>query len=357
MTTAALHSMQLPRPIQEEQVEPLLASDGFSFRRVFYPMGFAVEIETNQAEILAAAEESWGEQDAIAVPRQIAGALKLRVGVTPSSSSECPPKTSVRANGHLLSIIADIENFSVCDLQQGVAFGWVTEAALHHRHYLRYHFLEATVMCLLTGSRVTPVHAACVSLNGFGLLLCGESGAGKSTLAYACARAGWALTTDDASYVVWHSDQPHVRGNAHQVRFRPSARDLFPEIRDRELTPRTDGKPSIEVPTSELPGIVKAPQAVVHAILLLKRRAEATVELREVDRRTVLPHLEGSLYPLEGIRQRQAAALTSLDGVALYEFHYRDLDCAIAQLEALTEALAKTSPEARQTDDNTRTFA
>jgi hypothetical protein len=339
MTAAALHSMQLPRAIQQEPTDPLMALKEFSIREVFYPLGFAVEIESNSAEILLAAEESWGEQSAILTPRKIEGTLKLRLGVTPSAAITCPPGTSVRANGHLMSIIADVENFAVCDLREGIAFGWVTEAALRHRSYLRYHFLEAVIMCLLTGSRTTPIHAACVSLNGKGLLLCGESGAGKSTLAYACARAGWTLTSDDASYVVWRSARPYVRGNAHQVRFRPSARELFAELQGYSLTPRRDGKPSIEIRTSELPGIAKASEAEVHAVILLHRHEYAEVELREISRAEVVPHIEGSLYPLEGIRERQLAALNSLRDAQLYEFRYRDLDSAIACLEELVSRL------------------
>ena len=100
-----------------------------------------------------------------------------------------------------------------------------------------------------------------------GLLLCGASGAGKSTLAYACARTGFTYTTDDASYVVWNVKRASIRGNAHQVRFRPSALSLFTELEGRELTPRTEGKPSIEVRTAELPYIATAVEAAVDAVL------------------------------------------------------------------------------------------
>ena len=341
MTSAPLLPMQFPTPSREEENDPLLARQSFEYRKLFYPLGFVVELETNSMEILMAAEESWGEQSAVAVASQSEATLKVRLGATSSSSVACPPRTTVRANGHLLSIMADTENFVMCDLQQGVAFGWVCEAALCYRGYLRYHFLEAAVMCLLSGSRMTPIHAACVSLNGRGLLLCGPSGVGKSTLAYACARAGWTFTTDDASYLVWHRDKPYVRGNAHQVRFRPSARLLFPEIGDRSLTPRTEGKPSIEIRTAELPGIATATEAAVHAILLLRRHDRDTTELKPLPREAAFAHFEASLYPLEGVRQRQAAALDNLRHAPIYEFSYRDLDIAIARLASCTQAMTK----------------
>ncbi len=322
MAYATQHSMQLPRPL-EQNPDPHHAMR-LPFRRTFHPLGFSVEIETNSEEILAAAAESWGEQNALPSPALLEAPLTVRLGVTASGVQECPPAPNFRADCHLLSIVADKENFAACDLERGFAFGWVNDAALLHRSYFRYHFLEAIVMCLLTGSRVTPIHAACVSLNGHGFLLCGESGAGKSTLAYACARAGFTLTSDDASYVVWEQDGPaRVRANCHQVRFRPSGCEFFSELEGRSLTPRAEGKPSIEIRTAELPHISVAPEASVHTILLLRRHPDdAPAELRPFTLDQVLPHLTNSLYPLDGIHQRQSAALEPLMNADMYEFRY-----------------------------------
>jgi hypothetical protein len=333
-------TMQLPRPIHEVAPNrPLTMS--FSCRDLFHPLGFPVEIQTDREEILWAARESWGEQAALDSRGTAETPLVVRIAVTASLTADCPPAPVFRSDGHLLSIVASAENFATCDLERGFAFAWVSEAALHHRSYFRYHFLEAIVMCLLTGSRVTPIHAACVSHKGHGILLCGESGAGKSTLAYACARAGFTLTSDDASYVVWGrtsqlNQAALVRANCHQVRFRPSAREFFPEIAGRDLTPRLQGKPSIEIRTAELPGIAVAPETPIHSIVLLKRHAkDAPVELNRVPLDAVRPYLENSLYLLDGIHQRQAASLEPLFRVPTYEFRYRDLAAAIACLQHL----------------------
>jgi len=74
------------------------------------------------------------------------------------------------------------------------------------------------------------VHAGCAALDGRGVLLCGDSGAGKSTLTYALARAGWAYVTDDCSFLLNCGKRRMVTGNCNQVRFRPSAGELFPEV-------------------------------------------------------------------------------------------------------------------------------
>src|SRR5665213_2624050 len=83
----------------------------------------------------------------------------------------------------------------------------------------RHNFLEQMVYLLLGSSVVTDLHAACISKDGKGVLLCGDSGAGKSTLSYACARAGWTYTSDDTSYLINDLDLPTVIGHSHRMRF------------------------------------------------------------------------------------------------------------------------------------------
>jgi hypothetical protein len=331
MSIAALHTPVLAKSDEAYDGHPLLARQKFAHRRTFYPLGFAIEIETNSIDILLAASESWKEQ----VCSSTDPPLSIRLGVTQATSSDCPPAPVPRADGHLLSIVADAANFAVCDLLQGVAFGWVSEAALENRVYFRYHFLEAIALSLISTSRASPLHAACVSLEGRGVLFCGASGAGKSTLAYACARAGWTFTSDDASYLLWESADLDVRGNAHQVRFRPSAKQLFPELQDRALTPRAAGKPSIEVFTAELPGIVTAKDAQVHYIVLLNRHISCQVELRPLTRDEMLPHLGGSLFAEDWTPHPRAKVLERLCGASMYELHYSDLEQAIVSLEQL----------------------
>ena len=79
--------------------------------------------------------------------------------------------------------------------------GRVTPAAADSARYLRYFFLEAAALSMISSLRAFPVHGACVRAGGKGVLLCGDSGEGKSTLAYAGARAGWTYVSDDATYI------------------------------------------------------------------------------------------------------------------------------------------------------------
>jgi len=314
--------------------DPLLCKVSLPLQAVFYPLGFAVEISTNSQSVLDAAEESWG-----ALRQRYAGSpLRLRIGVVETGPEECPPAPVARAQRHLLSIVANSHNQAICDLREGFAFVWVNRSAVRHRSYLRYHFLESVALVLLSTSYVVPIHAACVSRYGCGMLLCGTSGAGKSSLAYGCARSGWTYTSDDASYLLRDGDRPRIIGNSRQFRFRPSAKALFPELRGRDLTPRAQGKPSIEVPISDLPRIVTAEEATPRYIIFLNRRTSKTAELRPLSSEIAMEYFCQNVYPTEEIGQMQIAALEYLSTMQAYELSYSTLSQAVDRLERLARS-------------------
>lgn len=330
----------MPQVLEKETSsleDPLLCNMEMPLREVFYPLGFAFEIVTNRQAVLDAANESWRH----CRPRDAGPVLQLRIGVTPGISGTCPPTPVSRGQQHLVSMVADAQNHAICDLNAGFAFAWLTEDALLNRSYARYHFLEAVALLLISTTYATPIHAACVSRHGRGMLLCGPSGTGKSTLAYACARRGWVFTSDDASYLRHYASDLRVVGNSHQVRFRPSAKDLFPELRGRSITPRAEGKPSIEVPTAELPGITTADEALVHHIILLTRQPSAQAELRPLPREAAQHYFRQYLQLPDKIQKMQAEAARSFATADVYELRYQDLDQAIDCLDRLARDSGK----------------
>lgn len=301
-------------------------------RHTFYPLGYPVEIMTNAPGVIEAAKESFGH----AHFSRPSATLQVRIGVTHRGGANCPAEPTRREYGHLYSLVADVENQALLDLKTGMNFCWITQTTVNHRFYFRYNFLEKTVYLLLGATVVTDIHAACVSRNGKGVLLCGNSGAGKSTLAYACARAGWTYTSDDTSYLINNSDAPHVVGHSHRVRFRPSAKEIFPELKYRAVTPRLEGKPSIEVPTSELPILNTANEAAVARIVYLKRHAAATGELVRLPAGTATQRMCSELYSAGEIRAKHEKLLGIFLDTPTYELEYSGLDEAIRVLEALT---------------------
>jgi hypothetical protein len=314
--------------------DALLCNMDLPLREVFSPLGYPVEIITNESAVLLAARESFGHMHAT----RPNWALQVRVGITHGGGRDCPPEPTRREYNHLYSLVADVDNQALLDLKTCASFIWLSRAAVENRLYLRYNFLEKAVYLLLGASVVTDLHAACVGRNGKGILLCGESGAGKSTLAYACARAGWTYTSDDTSYLINDSAVPRVIGHSHRARFRPSAKTLFPELEHRELAPRLEGKPSIEVPTSDLPISTTATETRVDSIVYLNRYPSAAGKLIRLPNGTATQRATEELYSAGEIRAKHERILETLYDVPTYELHYCDLDQGIRALGLLTQS-------------------
>ena len=87
---------------------------------------------------------------------------------------------------------------------------------------------------------------------GRGVLLCGDSGAGKTCLAFACARKGWTFLSGDATAIVRGRDDYRILGRPFEIRFRETARRLFPELERYPRMIRPNGKDDIEVDPQDL---------------------------------------------------------------------------------------------------------
>jgi len=265
-------------------------------------------------------------------------ALELRCVISKGAAKACPPAPVVRAQRNLTVWVADAENFWCCDLAAGFGSAWITERLAANTRYLRYHVLEGMAYSLLGSLSVVPLHAACVALNGCGVLLAGDSGVGKSSLAYACARRGWTYISDDCSSLVRRSPERTVLGDPRLFRFRATAGAIFPEFQGLEESSFSRGKPTIEVRTASLPAIRTAAESPVDAIVFLNRRdrRDGQAELLPVAKDDAMQRLSYSPWPpdlhTEGERR---VALARLAGAGAYELRYRDLDAAVDSLEQI----------------------
>jgi hypothetical protein len=304
-----------------------------SYLGMFYPYGFPTQIRTNASELLARFGEMWDafEQRFDTEP------IRVDVHVVKTETTECPPGPTYRLMRPLMTAVADGDNYMVADLARSRSQLTISDAAMNHKQYLWYFFLEASA-CQHIGARfTTPVHGGCVARNGRGVLLLGDSGAGKSTLSYACARAGWTYVTDDGSFLLNGGSKRTIIGNCHQVRFRPTAATLFPELEGFKITPRAKGKPSVEVPTAALPHMTCAQTAQVDFLVFLNRHAAGPPELVPYRKEVARFFMRQTLYGLDEWCDAQYAAIEQLLAAEVFELRYSDLDWAVQRLERLTQ--------------------
>jgi len=298
---------------------------------MFYPLGFPIEVRTNSPEVLKLAAEIWCDFEKLFDTEPV----RVDVHVTEGGSAECPPMPVYRFFMPLFMTVADAENYAICDLEQKRTRVLLTSEAMRHELYVRTLFLAAAPGPHLAVSHITPVHAGCVALDGRGVLLCGDSGAGKSTLSYACARAGWTYTSDDGSFLMNLGRERVVMGDCRKVRFRPTAAELFPEIKGHAITPRLVGKPSIELPTALFPQMKCARTAQVDFIVFLNRNSGGPPKLVPYRKDVARYSMRQTLY---GTRKSLAVGYPVIERLLtadVLELRYTDLDWAIDRLQSL----------------------
>lgn len=297
----------------------------------FYPCGFPIEVRTNDAEVLDIFDS---------ISKNFAARFRtppanIQVHVVEDDETECPPSPDHQIMLPLLVWSAGTQNFAVADLDRTSTQVVMTRSALRHRLYASYFFLEPAASTHICTRFATPIHGACVALDNRGVLLCGDSGAGKSSLSYACARAGWTYVSDDATMLLHGNSERMALGNCHQVRFRPSAAELFPEIAGLAITPRAEGKPSIEVPTALMPHLQVSEMAAIDCVVYLCRDGSEGAELVPASRNQARQSMRETVFGTRSLLAAHYATIDRLLTAEVYELHYSRLDAAIARLRSL----------------------
>ncbi len=297
----------------------------------FYPLGFPLEIHTNSDEVLQHCEIKWG----IFTRRFDVAPIVAEIVVLDSDETECPPLPQYRFFDDMLVMTADASNFCVASFPHGKTRIVVTTATMRHPNYFRQIFLEAAAACQIGSAHLTSIHAACVALNGRGVMLCGDSGAGKTSLSWACARAGWDFIADDTSHMLHGETRRVVIGNPHQVRFRPSAAELFPELEGASITPRVYGQPSIELPTAPMEHLTTRECAHVDFIVFVNRRTQSSPELVSYSKDVARCYMRQWLFGTPETKKVQRAAIERLLIAPVLELRYQCLSWGVKRLEQL----------------------
>ncbi len=240
----------MQRASQARKHDPLQYTLPLPFQAKYFPMGFPLLIATNAKPALDTAAQMWSRFPQLFKQP----AMRVHITVGGDAGRTLPKDPAVlRGQEHLLSIVADRDNFATADLSAGFGHICVTQEVASDAAYLRYHFLEPLAYVLIAARHAAFVHASCVALQGRGVLLCGASGTGKTCLAYACLRRGWTFVSGDAAAVVDdRRERQRLVGRPFEIRFRHTAVRLFPELAKFPRVLRPSGKTDIEIDPQEL---------------------------------------------------------------------------------------------------------
>jgi hypothetical protein len=113
-----------------------------------------------------------------------------------------PPDLTLVAGAGFLGGVAGPASFVALSPRERGALVVVAREMLGFPYHARYELIEFAVFTLAArAQQLLPLHAACVSREGRGLLLMGPSGAGKSTVALHCLLRGLDFVAEDAVFV------------------------------------------------------------------------------------------------------------------------------------------------------------
>ncbi|HEX9371248.1 MAG TPA: hypothetical protein VF897_09585, partial [Roseiflexaceae bacterium] len=237
--------------------DPLGHSAPINQRACFPLLGLPLEIRSNSAAVIAAAERSFSQWRGLE-PGLIEAAEPLIVTIVvhrlADSCQQSKLKTqNSRLKTHFIQrvhgscfIAASGANLLTAQMDRGVALASVTPDLVADDLALRYHIIECLALLLASWRDRTPVHAGAVVHAGRALLLVGPSAAGKSTLCYACLRAGFQLLAEDVVYVGMRAGL-RLWGNPWRIHLLPDARRLFPELAGRAPEIQANGKRKLAV--------------------------------------------------------------------------------------------------------------
>jgi hypothetical protein len=139
--------------------------------------------------------------------------FRVRLMLTPAPTRSSRHKSAARRRPEPLPIsmlhgpgvlgaATESSSFVVLSPKHRTALLSISPAMLAFPYHTRYELLEFAVFTLASrAQRLVPLHAACVGINGRGILLMGLSGSGKTTIALHCLLSGFDFLSEDSVFV------------------------------------------------------------------------------------------------------------------------------------------------------------
>ncbi len=287
--------------MQTRSYTPALESLGHTAaldqRATFPLLGVPLELRSNSAAVIAAAERAFGGWRGLA-PELIEPSAPCVVNLivhpvedsAPPANGAPPFIQRIHSNCFLAS---DGANLLTAQYDQGWALGFIAPELLAHEARLRYSVLELLALLLVTQHDRVPVHTGAVVHNGLAILLAGRSTAGKSTLCYACLRTGFGLLAEDVVYVSRRNGM-RLWGVPWQIHLLPDAVRFFPELADVPAEIQANGKLKLAVETTRF-GADRALRYADRAVVcVVERHAGAESVLEPIDPAAVVATLSGN---------------------------------------------------------------
>jgi hypothetical protein len=198
------------RMILDSESDPFGERSTASVRKRFHLLGGDFRFESSSAELMQLVQHAYA-----GLPRHRLSSspplFRVKLMLTPTHADRGRPRLAARREPAPISMIqgadflggvTDSSTFVVLSPGQRTALLSVSPEMLHFPYHTRYELIEFAVFTLAhRAQRMVSLHAACVGLDGRGILLMGPSGSGKSTIALHCLLNGFDFLSEDSVFV------------------------------------------------------------------------------------------------------------------------------------------------------------
>jgi hypothetical protein len=221
--------------VKNHRVDPGIEPDPYGekatarYRRTFGLLGARFRFETNSQELVKLLEAAYAGLPTHRFSRkpknfQIQLVLTGRAhGAARQAERRRQPPPIAMLNGPgFLGGATPTSTFAVLSTKERTGLVCASSDMLRFPYHLRYEVIEFAVFTLACRAQgLVPLHAACVGLQGRGILLMGPSGAGKSTISLQSLQEGFDFLAEDSVFVAPTSMRAtgtsnflHVRGDS-----------------------------------------------------------------------------------------------------------------------------------------------
>jgi hypothetical protein len=199
------------RTVPDIEADPFGERSTALYRRQLQLLGGRFHFESDSRELLRLVDAAYkGLPAHLFSPRS--RPFRVRLILAPNSARNSAAVNAARRSpvpairmlhgAGFLGSATDSSTIAVLSPADRTALILASREMLLFPYHIRYELIEFAVFTLAArAQRLVPLHAACVGIDGRGILLMGPSGAGKSTIALQSLFEGFDFLAEDSVFV------------------------------------------------------------------------------------------------------------------------------------------------------------